>query len=520
MHPARYDYVIVGGGAAGCVLANRLSADPAVSVVLLEAGPSHLGSAAILDVGGWVSLLGGEFDDSHPMAATDRVAGRTIPLPRGRVLGGSTSINAMLWYRGHPSDYDAWEAAGATGWNWESLLPCFRRSEDWEGGASEYRGAGGPMRIERSADPHPVAAALIEGAAELGLPVTDDPNSFDDAFGNEGATLSNMNVRRRPDGVQERWSAARGYLEPVLGRPNLTVLTGSPVHRVLFEGTRAVGVEHLVDGTTRTTRADRVVLSAGALETPRLLMLSGIGDPDRLRRLGIEARVASPGVGDRYADHPLLMGMVFRAREPLAPRRDNGGGSMLNWRSSFAGAGPDLHAFCNQGPHAGPAVRDVYDVSGDVFSVSPGLMGSRSTGWVRLTSADPRAPLEVQPNYLAEPADLDALVESVGTIFDLVATSGYARLSAGPAAPDHRLTTRAETVEFVRRSVDTFFHSAGTAAMGTDERSVVGPDLAVHGVEGLFVCDASVFPSLPTSNTQAPVIAVAERAADLFLARP
>ena len=174
-----------------------------------------------------------------------------------------------------------------------------------------------------------------------------------------------------------------------------------------------------------------------------------------------------------------------------------------------------MRALCFSPPCKDPS----YDVSGDVFSVSPGLMATRSTGWVRVTSADPRAPLEVQPNYLAEPADLDALVESVGTVFDLVATSGYARLSAGPAAPVRRPTSRAETVEFVRRSVDRFFHSAGTAAMGTGERSVVGPDLAVHGLEGLYVCDASVFPSLPTSNTQAPVIAVAERAAGLFLGR-
>lgn len=514
------DVVVVGGGSAGCVLANRLSADPAVSVLLVETGPDHRGVPAILDAGRWVSLLGGPYDHGYVHAPTDRVHGRTVPIPRGRVLGGSSSINAMLWYRGHRSDYDAWEAQGATGWNYDTLLPCFRRSEDWEGGATAFRGAGGPLRIETSQDPHPVATALITGAAELGLPVVADAN----AESNEGATLANLTVRRRADGGVERWSTARGYLEPVLDRPNLTVLTGSAVHRVVLRNGRAVGVEHVVGRELRTTSATTgVVLTAGALDTPRLLMLSGIGDPEQLRPLGIDVAVGLPGVGDRYADHPLLMGMTFRARGPLGPVRDNGGGAMLNWRSSFAGTGrtgtgPDLHAFVVQGPHAGPAVRATHDVSGDVFAVSPGLMGSRSTGHVRLRSADPGADLEVQPNYLAEPDDLAALVESMDTVHDLLETSGYRALSSGPVAPDRRLDHDGK-VEFVRRSLDTFFHSSGTAAMGTSDRAVVDPQLRVHGVEGLWVADASVFPSIPSCNTQAPVVAVAERAADLIAGR-
>jgi choline dehydrogenase len=510
-----YDYVIVGGGTAGCVLANRLSADQSVTVLVLEAGPSHSGVDEILRAAPWATLLGGQYDWCYDYTPTPLVDGRTIAIPRGRVLGGSSSINAMLWYRGHPDDYDAWERAGATGWNWQSLLPYFKRSEDWQGGETAYRGAGGPMRIETSRSPHPIAGALLHGAAELGFAVVDDPN----AESNEGAALANFNARTGEDGTLERWSAARGYLEPVLDRPNLTVITGSAVQRLVLEASRATAVEHLVDGVTVRTRARvGVVLTAGALDTPRLLLMSGIGDPDDLAALGVSPAVALRGVGRNYQDHPLLMGMNFRAAEPLGAVRDNGGGSMLNWRSSRAGVGPDLHAFVVQGPHASDEVRSSYDFSAagdDVFAVSPGLMGSRSIGSVRLRSSDPGASLDIQPNYLAEPDDLEALIESIDTVFDLLETPAYRAVSAGPVAPDRRMD-RADKIRFVRRSVATFFHSAGTAAMGTDEDAVVTPELAVRGVVGLWVADASVIPVLPTCNTQAPVIAIAERAAELI----
>ncbi|MGY1814735.1 GMC family oxidoreductase [Blastococcus sp. SYSU D00820] len=511
---ASYDLVVVGGGAAGCVLAARLSADPACRVLLVEAGPGSEGLPELVDAARWATLLGGPYDWGHDYTPTELVDSRVIDIPRGRVLGGSSSINAMLWYRGHPADYDAWEAAGATGWNWATLLPYFRRSEDWEGGASEYRGAGGPMRIETSRAPHPVAAALLEAAAELGLPVVDDPNGAS----NEGAALAAFNATTRPDGVLERWSTVRGYLEPVLHRPNLTVLTGSPVVRVVLSGGRATGVEHLVDGVPTVTGAHAgVVMTAGAIDSARLLLLSGIGDPGELGAVGVTPRVPLPGVGRNYQDHPLLMGMNFRARQPLGPVRDNGGGSMLNWRSALAGAGPDLHAFVVQGPHAGAEVRAEHDLSGEVFAVSPGLMRSRSVGHVRLRSADPAAALEIQPNFLAEPGDLEALVESIDTVLDLAATGPYRALTTGPVSPAGRLD-RAGKVRFVRRSVATFFHSCGTAAMGTGEDAVVTPDLAVRGVDGLWVADASVIPVIPTCNTQWPVIAVAERAAELVAA--
>ncbi|TIH36605.1 GMC family oxidoreductase [Subtercola vilae] len=531
--PAREaDIVIVGGGAAGSVLARRLAENPALEVLLIEAGPSDAGQPGIRSAGTWNELIGSRFDWQQSYAATSHTAGREIGIPRGRVLGGSSSINAMLWYRGHASDYDEWEAAGATGWNFETLLPFFRKSEDWQGGETDFRGAGGPMKVRTSTAPHAVAQAMLDGAAELGLPVIDDANAAD----NEGATLSNLNVTIEDDGTMTRWSTVRGYLDPASGWPNLTILTDATVTALTFEGDRCVGVEYraVSDGnaTVRVRARQGVVLAAGALITPRLLMLAGIGEPSELVPLGIRMRVALPGVGKNLQDHPLLMGVNFRARGELGATRDNGGGSMLNWKSSKARGKPDLHAFVVQGPHATDEVRATHDFTGaaggtgaagkgSVFAIAPGLMHSRSVGYLRLRTADPFAgvhsALELQPNYLAEPDDLEALIESLDVVRELAATSAYGELGADPVSPARGLS-RAEKIAFVRSSVSTFFHTCGTAAMGTGPGAVVDPELRVYGVDGLWVADASVFPVIPTSNTQAPVIAVAERAATLIAA--
>jgi choline dehydrogenase len=507
-----YDWVIVGGGSAGCVLANRLSADPDVSVLVIEAGPTGDGVEAIDRADSWVTLLGGPYDWGYTYSPTPLVDDRTIPIPRGRVLGGSSAINAMLWYRGHPSDYDRWGAEGATGWDAALMTRLFRVVEDWEGGADAWRGAGGPIRIERSRDPHPVAVALMEGSAEIGLPVIDDPNGAS----NEGAAWTNFSATTAPDGTMRRWSAARGYLAPALSRPNLDVIAESPALGLEIEGPRVVGVRHLVGGAPALSRAARgVVMTAGAVDTPRLLMLSGIGDPDALGALGIRPLVDLRGIGANFQDHPLIEGVTARARAPLGPVRDNGGGAMLNWRSSLAGAGPDLHAFVVQGPHATAEVRSEFDLSGEVFAVSPGLMDSRSIGHVRLRSADPRVAPDIQPNFLAERRDLDALVESLDTIQDLFGTRAFAELVDAPLAPAGRLARR-DAERYIRRSVSTFFHACGTARMGSDDAAPVTPELALRGVEGVWIADASVMPTIPTCNTLAPVYAIAERAAELL----
>ncbi|MCT1883900.1 GMC family oxidoreductase N-terminal domain-containing protein [Dietzia cinnamea] len=520
----RYDTVVVGGGAAGCVLAARLTEDPDRRVLLIEAGPDHRDLREVLDAAHWDALIGGRLDYGYRSRPTDHVLGRSIAMPRGRVLGGSSSTNAMLWYRGNRADYDAWADAGATGWGYDDLLPYFRRSEARPGGDPAYRGLDGPMRVAPLAQVHPIAHALVDAAAERGLPVLDDAN----AESNEGAVHADYNAVTGEDGGFERWSTARAYLEPALDRPNLDVLVDSPVHAVLLAGTRATGVRHLLgrgtpggtDGPGRPepveTLADQVVLAAGALDTPRLLQLSGIGDPGRLAAAGIEVRHPLSGVGENFQDHPLILGMNFRARADLGPVVGNGGGTMVNWRSSHAEHGPDLHAVVAHGSRGDEALHAAHDLTGNrVFALVPGLYRSRSVGWVRVPSADPTAPADFHPNYLADPTDLAAMVEAVDAVQDLVATSAYADLAEGPITPAAGLDTAART-RFVRQNIGSFFHCSGTARIGTDELAVVDPGLRVRGLDGLWVADASVMPSIPTCNTQAPTVAIAERAADLI----
>ncbi len=543
---AVYDYIIVGGGSAGCVVASRLAAAaPDATVLLIEAGPNGRGVAQIVDPASWTKLPGSSLDWGYVYEPSDAVAGRAIPVPRGRVLGGCGATNAMVWYRGHPADYDEWEAAGATGWNYAALLPYFRRSEDWQGGASRQRGAGGPMRVSPPPpppphaapppDPHPIASALVAGGAELGLPPLDDPNAGD----NCGASLTNVNIVKG-----RRFSVVDGYLPawappPAPGQvpvgahdlapdppANLTVLTGSTALRLGFgrarggaAGTRCESVFHTVPGGFRQTRARvQVVLALGAFGTPELLIRSGIGDPADLARLGVPVTSALPGVGRNLQDHPLVKGMNFRARHRLGLTRDNGGGAVMSWRSS-KGPRPDLHAVVLQGRHAFPDGAARYGLGGgDVFAISPGLMCPRSAGYLRVHSVDRavgRGGVEIASGFLTEQADVDALVEAVDMVQDLAATAAYAELIEGPLMPAGRLD-RAGAEAFVRENCSTFFHPVGTAAMGTGPDAVVDPELAVIGTEGLRIADASVIPVIPTGNVQAPVIAVAERAADLI----
>jgi len=505
-----YDYVIVGAGSAGCVVARRLVDGTDATVLLLEAGGRGEDAASLSNPPQWVENLGSPYDWAYHYEPNPHVAGRSIRLPLGKVLGGSGSINAMVWARGHRADYDGWAEAGNAGWDFNSVLPLFKKSEDWEDGGSAFRGAGGPIRVERAHELHPVAAAFIDAGRSAGMPYLDDLNVPEP----EGVGPMNLNIKGG-----RRCSPANAYLRPVMGHRNLTVLTEAPAVKLTLIGTRCTGVEFLLDGKLRSVGASReVILCAGAIHTPRLLLLSGVGPHADLEALGIDTVIDLPGVGRNLQDHLWIMGLCFESKHPLPAPNYNLAGSAAFWKSRPALGRPDLMVMPGQVPLVSDEIAARYPIPPNAFVILPCLVGPQSRGYLRLKTADPNAPLEIQPNFLAEQADVEALASGVELGLDLASQPAYRDLIKRWVVPPRRMSREA-TVAFVRRSCSSYLHPVGTCAMGQGREAVVDVELRVRGALGLRVADASVMPTIPSANTNAPSIMIGEFASRLVVAR-
>lgn len=531
-----FDYVIVGGGSAGCVLARRLTEDPDVSVCLLEAGGGGNGLLVRMMLGGALMIQNRPVQinnwcmESVPQPGLN---GRTIYQPRGKALGGSSAINAALYMRGQRQDYDDWANLGNEGWDWDSLLPYFKMSENNQRGGDAEHGADGPLQVSDQQDPREISHAFVEAATHLQHPATDDFNRGDQ----EGVGLYQVTQFHDRDKNGERCSAAAAYLFPVLDRPNLTVITRASVKRVLTEGKRATGVLYQHKGQDVQVKARReVLLCAGALKSPQILQLSGIGNGEDLARLGINVVHDLPGVGRNLQDH-LDFSLSFRTtyKDNLGLSARGGVNLMRHfWRwgrdgrsmaaspvaegGAFLKTSPDLERPDIQLHFMMTIVEDhlrkIY--RGHGYSCHMCKLRPDSRGNVFLQSADPFAMPGIDPAFLSDPRDLETLIKGVKITREIMKAPPLVDYELSEMHGTDTVTTDADWEKHIRNRADTIYHPVGSCKMGIDEMAVVDPQLRVRGIEGLRVVDASIMPNLISGNTNAPTMAIAEKAADLI----
>lgn len=506
-YAASYDYVVVGSGSSGSVVAARLSEEPSVRVLVLEAGPLDE-DPRIHDVESFPQFWGGDLDWKYQTSPQPGLGGRQVTITQGRVLGGSTSLHALMAVRASHLDYDQWNASGADGWSYADLLPFFKKLENFDGGPSEYRGVGGPINVRTGFDPNAVSEPFLNAAVELG---------FAGPRGDYNGPRSEEVVGPLQYSITEdgrRCSAVDAYLRPARSRPNLTIETSAPVLELLFEGTRAVGVAYLQDGRRHEVRAEReVVLCAGAIASPRLLMLSGIGPASHLEGLGIRVRADVPGVGQNLQDH-MQLPVVYGSKQAVPTTRVLCGNVLFHrTRPGMGAAAPDLQIIFSPTVPGPLTSRLQFGRPVCIFILI--LARPVSQGEVRLASAEPMAMPVVNPNYLARDTDLRTFRDGVELVRRLTATSSFAPMNDGEIAPG-----ATSDADYIRAAASTIWHPAGTCRMGHDARAVVDPQLRVHGFEGLRVADASVMPNVTAGNTNIPCAMIGEKAAAMISARP